>query len=113
MTNLLDIDTLHQLYPQAESRRTFLARARSIVQADRAALQQAMHRHAYTAARDVSHRLHGTSAFLAGSTEIPLKTFDDLNMALHRGDHAAVDAAQSCVLDYLTQLEEQLGRALD
>ena len=113
MTNLLDINTLHQLYPQAESRRTFLTRARRIVQADRAALEQALQQQAYTTARDVSHRLHGTSAFLAGSTEIPLKTFDDLNMALHRGDRVAADVAQSRVMSYLAQLEEQLGHALD
>jgi hypothetical protein len=111
MPNVLDLDTLRELYPDAEARCGFLRRARDILQADRVALQQALAQHAYETARELAHRIQGSTAFLAGSTELPIKIFHDLIKALHRKDTAWAQANRASVFRFLTHLEDELARA--
>lgn len=111
MPNLLDIDTLRELYPDTEARCGFLRRARDILRADRIALQQELAQHSYETARELAHRIQGSTAFLTGSTELPIRIFHDLIKALHRRDMTRAHANRSQVFSFLTQLEDELIRA--
>ncbi|ARP91093.1 hypothetical protein CAL14_13000 [Bordetella genomosp. 9] len=69
MTLQIDHASLADLYPDPEDRRAFLRRANEILRQDRCALQDALTKHAYPVAADVSHRIQGTLAFLTGDAE--------------------------------------------
>jgi hypothetical protein len=108
----LDLDTLIELYPALDGRRSFLQRAMDILRDDRLALQDALARHAYAQAGELAHRVQGSVAFLTGEPERSAEIVRPLEQAIRQGLPASSRDTQATVLEHLMALESAIGQAI-
>ncbi|ALM83585.1 hypothetical protein [Bordetella sp. N] len=108
MTPWLDLELLFDLYPDTATRNDFLRRAWQVLSADRMALSAALERRDHGEARQLAHRIQGTTAFLNGARERTVELFGALNQGLAQSDVDQITAACGPVLTYLSGLETAL-----
>lgn len=108
----LNLDTVLQLYTDAESPNTLLRLAACHLHADRIAIAHALATHDYRAVRQHLHRAKGAVAFLARGNAVS-EAFEALADALRHPAPDVIAPLAAQVEHCLMQLETALHHQLD